>query len=152
MLGPRVPLCSGTAKGRGLALVRIGGDGAQGEGGRNMIGDGELSRGCIRGALYGLNRFGFWPDILIVQRNGDLDVSLCCFLLLLLNWCGVNYSFITFVNSVCRLFFRSSISWSSSKAMNDHLALVRIYLALSHALPVIGGDMFCSKMVIVAGV
>lgn len=100
-----------------------------------MIGDGELSRGCIRGGLYGLNRFGFWPDILPVQRKGDLDGSLCGFLLLLLNWCGVNYSFITFVNS-CRLFFRSSISWSSSKAMNDHLAVVRIFLALAHVLPV----------------
>lgn len=63
MLGPRVPRWSGTANGRGLALVRMGGEGAHGDGGLNMMGEGELSLGCILGGLYGLNRFGFWPDI-----------------------------------------------------------------------------------------
>lgn len=50
----------------------MGGDGAQGEGGLNMMGEGELKRGCILGGLYGLNRFGLglllWPDISISGR------------------------------------------------------------------------------------
>ena len=40
--------CEGALSNRGLALVRIGGEGAHGDGGRNMIGDGELRPG-LRG-------------------------------------------------------------------------------------------------------
>lgn len=44
----------GALSNRGLALVRMGGEGAHGEGGLNMIGDGELNpgfafRGCAGG-------------------------------------------------------------------------------------------------------
>lgn len=76
MLGPRVPRSSGTPNGRGLALVRMGGEGAHGDGGRNMMGDGELSLGCILGGLYGLNRFGWWPDILSQARSTQFPPKL----------------------------------------------------------------------------
>ena len=74
MLGPRVPLpCSGMPKGLGLAFVKMGGEGAHGDGGRNIMGEGEVILGCCileGGALYGLNRFGCWPDIFSVNGLG----------------------------------------------------------------------------------